>query len=151
MNHPYSGTASYMYANEYMVREEPPVGQAYYNRRPQWTPTVPPVAFDTNIKSRKSRFRSVPDLRSSFALDRHKKFSTSMLRVNQEPQARSLPEYNYESMRVRFDTPDPYVMALKREVKTMKRRLGRFRRKIADVFARRWIAATRQGLEMGGQ
>jgi len=116
--------------------------------------------------SPKNRFQiSVPNLPSNLTSDRYKKFSASFsLRSSQQPAISQ--EYTYESMRVRFDTPDPYVVTWKREVKVskqqnvylklltvpqaIKRRFIDFRRRLAEIFTRNWITSTRPRLSMVG-
>jgi hypothetical protein len=150
MSHPYSGAASYIYANEYLSEDNLPIPKSSHSRQNKWIPVVSPIPLPVQPHPHVSgrRFMSVPHLPpTSFKSDRYKAFSASSS-VATAPQSSIPPSYTYESMRVRFDTPNQRIVAWRRQVQTMKRRINRFRVRLSQLLMPKWITTPHPRLSM---
>jgi len=150
MSHPYSGAASYIYANEYLAEDNLPIPKSYYHRQDEWIPVNSPIPVPVQPRPHiyGHRFMSVPDLPpTSFKSDRYKAFSASSS-VTTAPKSPTPPSYTYESMRVRFDTPNQHIVAWRRQVNTMKRRIHQFRVRLSAILMPKWITTPHPRLSM---
>jgi len=150
MNHPYSGAASYIYANEYLAEDNIPTPKSYHYHQNEWIPVTSPIPLPVHSHPHFSghRFMSVPHLPpTSFKSDRYKAFSASSS-VTTAPKSSIPPSYTYESMRVRFDTPNQNIVAWRRQVQTMKRRIHRFRVRLTKLLMPKWITTPHPRLSM---
>lgn len=62
-------------------------------------------------------FSSVPQFTTDFQSDRYKKFSRSSHVANVNKGTIDSEPYGYESMRVRFDTPNEHIVVWRRKLK----------------------------------
>jgi len=152
MSHPYSGSASYIYANEYLGEDNRPIPSSYYYHQTEWIPVSSPVSPPVQVPLRAPRQRvgSAPHLPpTSFRSERYKTFSASSS-VSAAPKSPVTPSYTYESMRVRFDTPDQHIVAWRRQMKAVKRRIQRFRDRVSGLLTPSWVTTPHPRLSMIG-
>ncbi|KAF9484265.1 hypothetical protein BDN70DRAFT_872761, partial [Pholiota conissans] len=152
MAHPYSGPASYIYANEYLDDDEVTARRIPHFPPPTSILSSPPVSPISKAKPWspiifERPFASVPQFSTDFQSDRYKKFSRSS-HVANASTGTSIEPYGYESMRVRFDTPNEHILAWRRKLKFIKRKLGRFRREVTKLMTHNWITTPRPRLSM---
>ncbi|KDR66419.1 hypothetical protein GALMADRAFT_232481 [Galerina marginata CBS 339.88] len=156
MSHPYSGSAGYIYANEYLEEDNQPIPRSYYYRQTEWMPVPSPTPrisspVQVPLRSSGQRFISAPHLPppTSFKTDHYKTFSASST-VSTVPKSSVTTAYTYESMRVRFDTPNQHIVAWRRQVKAVKRRIQRFRQRVSGLLTPNWITTPHPRLSMIG-
>jgi hypothetical protein len=151
MNHPYSGAAGYIYANEHLA-DNVPTPRNYYYRQTEWIPVPSPNPLPVHSYPRVHghRFMSVPDLPPTpFKSDKYKAFSASSS-VTTAPKSPMSPSYTYESMRVRFDTPNQHIAEWRRRIKAMKRSVHRLRVRLSGFLMPKWITTPHPRLSMIG-
>ncbi|KAF8153342.1 hypothetical protein B0H34DRAFT_101321 [Crassisporium funariophilum] len=127
MAHPYSGSASYIYANEYSADDIYPISP-----KTEWShvPSSPPLSPQSQIQSQYHRpvlgRPSVPP--PSHARDVKMKHYPAYSTSSTVPITNTAPSaFIYESIRVRFDTPIDGSGQWRRWTQAFRRRFCQFR------------------------
>ncbi|KJA23756.1 hypothetical protein HYPSUDRAFT_66133 [Hypholoma sublateritium FD-334 SS-4] len=154
MGHPYSGPASYIYANKMLNNSS--VGatwESYEPPRGRWvlSPESPTASRSSKTKPSFPTYdrasASVPQFNIGINPPWYKQWNLSSNCVaHSNGRYGDREPYVHESMRVRFDLPNEHALAWRWRVKAIRRKLGRFRRGATRLLTRSLPSIHQSGL-----